>query len=238
MGRGTRSELKSAIRRGNVSVDGKIVRDPGFHVSGEEAVLFCGQPVVYEEMVYYLMNKPAGVISASEDPHTETVVDLIAEPKRKDLFPVGRLDKDTEGLLIITNDGALAHRLLAPGKHVDKVYEAEIEGIVTEADVEIFAEGLKIDEDVFGQNLKTSPSFTALPAKLEILSVDEQKKTSRIRITIREGKYHQIKRMFHAVGKEVAYLKRISMGPITLDPSLAPGEYRYLTDAERELLQV
>ena len=182
-----------------------------------------------------MLHKSAGCISATSG-NTETVMDYIAEPY-KDLFPCGRLDKDTEGLLIITNDGALAHRLLAPGKHVDKVYEAEIEGIVTEADVEIFAEGLKIDEDVFGQNLKTSPAFTALPAELEILSADEQKKTSRIRITIREGKYHQIKRMFHAVGSEVTELERIAFGPLTLDSSLGRGEHRYLTaEEERALL--
>jgi len=185
MGVGTRSELKKDIRKGGVSVDGEIAKDPGHSVSASSRVVFRGHEVVYEEFVYFMLHKPAGIISASEDEREDTVIDLIPEPRRRDLFPVGRLDRDTEGLLIITNDGALAHRLLAPGKHVDKVYEAEIEGIVTEADVEIFAEGLKIDEDVFGQNLKTSPSFTALPAKLEILSADEQKKTSRIRITIR-----------------------------------------------------
>ena len=222
MGCGTRKELRDLIRRGAVAVDGETIRDPGLHISGCEAVTLLDTPVFYEEKVYYMLNKPAGVISATEDRREKTVLDLILrshEKKRKDLFPVGRLDKDTEGLLLITNDGDLAHRLLAPGRHVPKVYEAEIDGIVTKEDVRSFREGLHVDA-----------SLTALPAELEILAVKGQ--TSRVRITIHEGKFHQIKRMFHTVGKEVTYLKRISMGPVRLDPSLSPGEYRRLTEQE------
>ena len=220
MGCGTRSELRRSVRKGNASVNGTVIKDPGYALNGTEEVTFCGKPVQYEEKVYYMLNKPQGVISASEDPNQKTVLDLIEEQKRRDLFPVGRLDKDTEGLLLITNDGELAHRLLAPGQHVDKVYEAEIRGIVTEEDVRAFAEGLVVDE-----------GFTALPAELEILSAGCDG-TSGIRITICEGKYHQIKRMFHARGKEVIYLKRLSMGPLVLDDALAPGEYRRLTEEE------
>ncbi|MBE5997732.1 MAG: rRNA pseudouridine synthase [Lachnospiraceae bacterium] len=236
MGCGTRSELRRRIHKGEASVDGKTVKDPGFTLKGGEEVLFAGENVSYEEKVYYMLHKPAGVISASEDKKAETVLDLIREPKRRDLFPVGRLDKDTEGLLLITNDGDLAHRLLAPGKHVDKVYEAAIDGIVTEEDVRKFSEGLVVDE-----------MLTALPAKLEILktetaadgnsAMENENARSFVRITIHEGKFHQIKRMFHAVGKEVIYLKRISMGPLTLDEDLAPGEYRRLTDKEIQALR-
>ena len=234
MGCGTRSELKAAVRKGRVSVDGAVIRDPGYAVTENACVDYDGRRVAYQAFVYVMLNKPAGVITATEDPRTQTVLDLLTGDDgqgtmRRDLAPVGRLDKDTEGLLLITNDGDLAHRLLAPGKHVDKVYEAEIDGIVTEEDVRAFAEGLPVDED-----------FTALPAKLEILpaSPDTAPGTSRIRITIREGKYHQIKRMFHAVGKEVTYLKRLSMGPLTLDETLAPGEYRRLSGEELGKLKV
>ena len=226
MGCGTRSELRRRIHKGEASVDGVRIKDPGYALKGDEEVIFAGKTVCYEEKVYYMLNKPAGVISASEDPKTKTVLDLIEEQKRRGLFPVGRLDKDTEGLLLITNDGELAHRLLSPGKHVDKVYTAETQGIVTEEDVKKFAEGLYVDE-----------SLTALPAKLEILPTEEGREgISRVKITIHEGKFHQIKRMFHAVGKEVIYLKRIAMGPLTLDEDLAEGTYRRLTEEELHLL--
>ena len=221
MGLGTRSELKGAIKKGEASVDGNVIKDPGYHVPAGAKVCFRGEDVSYTEHVYYMMNKPAGVITATEDASQKTVLDLIAEPKRKDLFPVGRLDKDTEGLLLITNDGALAHRLLAPGKHVDKVYFARVSGIVTEAEVRQFAAGLEVDE-----------SFTAMPAKLKILSATDG--ISEVELTIQEGKYHQVKRMFQAVGMEVIYLKRLSMGALSLDPKLAPGEYRLLTEKEME----
>ena len=169
-----------------------------------------------------MLNKPAGVISAASDRQETTVIDLIKDRKRDNLFPVGRLDKDTEGLLIITNNGELAHRLLSPKKHVDKVYFARINGQVTQSDVDIFSRGVDIGDE--------KPT---LPADLVICTSDE---VSEIRLTIREGRFHQVKRMFQAVGKEVVYLKRLRMGGITLDERLKPGEYRRLTEEEVERL--
>ncbi|MBR4763578.1 MAG: rRNA pseudouridine synthase [Lachnospiraceae bacterium] len=218
MGLGTRSEIKKAVRSGRVSVDGRTVRDPGTKVGPEDAVLFDGTAVTYEPYVYYMLHKPAGVISASEDRRERTCVDLIDETRRRDLFPVGRLDRDTEGLLLITNDGDLCHRLLTPSRHVDKVYFARVSGRVTGEDVRGFADGLQVDAD-----------FRAMPAQLRILRSDS---VSEVEIVIREGKFHQIKRMFRAVGKEVLYLKRLSMGSLTLDPALQPGTWRRLTAEE------
>ena len=225
MGAGTRSELKKEIRKSGVSVDGTVVTDPGFSVSASSRVVFRGTVIAYEEFVYYMLNKPAGVISASEDGREKTVVDLIPEPKRRDLFPVGRLDRDTEGLLIITNDGALSHRLLSPKHHVDKVYYVRVSGILTGNDIELFRDGLVLTD-----------GLECLPAHLTILSVSEDEYTSEAEITIREGKFHQVKRMFSSVGAEVLYLKRLSMGPLVLDPGLAPGESRRLTPDEMALL--
>ena len=225
MGVGTRSELKKDIRKGVVTVDGEVVKDPGRSVDASSQVIFKGISVAYEEFVYYMLNKPAGVISASEDEREETVIDLLPEPKRRDLFPVGRLDKDTEGLLIITNDGALAHRLLSPKHHVDKTYYVEASGILNDSDIELFSQGLVLTD-----------GLECLPADLKILSVSEDEYTSKAEITIREGKFHQVKRMFASVGAEVTYLKRLSMGPLTLDPELAPGEYRRLTAYELSYL--
>ncbi len=223
MGTGTRSELKKEIKAGNVTVDGLIVKDPGTSVSAGSSVVFRGRPVVFEEFVYYMLNKPSGIISASEDSRETTVVDLITERKRKDLFPVGRLDRDTVGLLIITNDGEMAHRLLSPKHHVDKLYYAKIDGDVNEEDVRLFSEGLRIDDDL-----------TCLPAELTITGREETESgiVTDIEVVIREGKFHQIKRMFRAVGKEVLYLKRLSMGPVRLDPQLEEGSFRRLTDEE------
>ena len=221
MGAGTRSELKQEIRRSGVSIDGVIIKDPGFSVSESSHVVFRGSVIAYEEFVYYMLNKPAGIISASEDDREPTVVDLITEQKRKDLFPVGRLDRDTEGLLLITNDGALSHRLLSPKHHVDKVYFARVSGILSDSDIELFREGLVLTD-----------GLECLPADLKILSVSEDEYISEAEITVREGKFHQVKRMFSSVGAEVLYLKRLSMGPLTLDPDLAPGEYRRLTADE------
>ena len=218
MGLGTRSEIKKAVRSGRVSVDGRTVTDPGTKVGPEDAVLFDGTAVTYEPYVYYMLHKPAGVISASEDRRERTCVDLIDETRRRDLFPVGRLDRDTEGLLLITNDGDLCHRLLTPSRHVDKVYYARISGKVTGEDVRGFASGLQVDAD-----------FRAMPAQLRILRSDS---VSEVEIVIREGKFQQIKRMFRAVGKEVLYLKRLSMGSLTLDPALQPGTWRRLTAEE------
>ena len=223
MGIGTRSRIKKEIRSGQVIVNGKPICRPELKINtDQDEVLFQGEPVTYEEYEYYMLNKPAGVISAASDRQETTVVDLIKDRKRDDLFPVGRLDKDTEGLLIITNNGELAHRLLSPKKHVDKVYFAKVKGIVTEADVKHFAQGLDIGDE--------KPT---LPAGLVICSSDE---ISGILLTIREGRFHQVKRMFQAVGKEVVYLKRLRMGSIALDESLKPGEYRRLTEEEVERL--
>lgn len=223
MGAGTRTEIKKAVKAGLVTVDGAVAKDPGMQVGKDSAVTYRGEPVVYEEFVYYMMNKPAGVISASDDSREETVVDLIDEQKRKDLFPAGRLDRDTEGLLLITNDGALAHRLLSPKHHVDKRYYAEVSGTVTEDDVQAFADGLVLPD-----------GLECLPAKLEILRAAA---TSEIEVVIQEGKFHQIKRMFATRGMEVLYLKRLTMGPLILDDTLEPGEYRRLTNEELQALK-
>ena len=219
---GTRQEVKKYIRQGRVKINEDVIRKPEYKIrEDKDEVTFDGAPVAYETFEYYMLNKPAGVISATEDKRDKTVLDLIKEKKRKDLFPVGRLDKDTEGLLLITNDGALAHRLLSPKKHVDKCYYAKISGAVTEDDVRAFKDGINI-------GTQEEPEWT-MPADLQIL---ENGTFSRIRLTIREGKFHQVKRMFLAVGKEVVYLKRERMGAFVLDETLAPGEYRKLTDSE------
>ena len=219
---GTRSEVKKLISKGLVTVNGSTVKKPEIKIDTDSDEVICqGINVSYAEYEYYMLNKPNGVISATEDPNQSTVLDLI-ESKRKDLFPVGRLDKDTEGLLLITNDGQLAHRLLAPGKHVDKVYYAKIDGRVTDEDVKAFEEGLDIGDDK-----KTLPGF------LKILSSGEM---SEIELTIHEGRFHQVKRMFKAVGKEVVFLKRLSMGNLSLDPSLKPGDYKELKKDEIDRL--
>lgn len=219
---GTRQEVKKYIRQGRVKKNEDIIKKPEYKIrEDEDKITFDGAPVAYETFEYYMLNKPAGVISATEDKRDITVLNLIKEKKRKDLFPVGRLDKDTEGLLLITNDGALAHRLLSPKKHVDKCYYAKIRGGVTEDDVRVFKERINI-------GTQEEPEWT-MPAELKIL---EKGTVSRIRLTIREGKFHQVKRMFLAVGKEVVYLKRERMGALVLDEELAPGEYRKLTDSE------
>ncbi len=224
MGVGTRQEVKRKIRKGMILVNGKAARSPDLKIrEGEDRICAEGREIEYAAFEYFMLNKPAGVVSATEDSRDSTVTDLIKEKRRKDLFPVGRLDKDTEGLLLITNDGELAHRLLSPRRHVDKTYYARIRGCVTEEDVRMFAHGLDI-------GTKEQKEQT-MPGKLEILAGGEE---SRIRLTIQEGKYHQVKRMFQAVGKEVIYLKRERMGPLILDENLEPGEYRRLTAEELE----
>lgn len=224
MKRGSRSEVKERIRKGSVFVDGQAVLDPGFKVDPDRMrIALNGEAVGWAETEYYMLNKPQGVVSATEDSLHTTVVDLIADSKRKDLFPVGRLDMDTEGLLLITNDGALAHRLLSPNRKVDKVYLAHVAGKLP-ADVrERFAEGLVLKDG------------TALrPASLTFLKNPEEAgdAAAEALLTIREGKFHQVKRMFEAVGGTVVYLKRISMGPLSLDEALKPGQYRALTKDE------
>ena len=218
-GLGTRKQVRELIKKQQVIVNDTIVRQPDQKIDSEaDSILVQGKPVLYESFSYYMMNKPQGVVSATKDEKEKTVLSLITEAKRRDLFPVGRLDKDTEGLLLITNDGKLANELLAPGKHVDKTYCARIRGRVTEAEIEKFREGLDIGDE--------KPTA---PACLRILEAGEE---SEIEITITEGRYHQIKRMFEAVGMKVVYLKRLSMGNLRLDPSLKSGEYRRLTEEE------
>lgn len=249
MGVGTRSEVKQYIRKGRITINGSVVKKPEDKVLlNEDEVQFDGTIISYQSMEYFMLNKPAGVVSATTDERFQTVVELIYESKRKDLFPVGRLDKDTEGLLLLTNDGDLAHRLLSPKKHVDKTYEALVKGEVTNEDIIAFGKGLVVDD-----------TFTALPARLIIkqakteryeeqeviqflkdrnVSIPMQETISQIQLTIHEGKFHQVKRMFQAVGKEVVYLKRCSMGTLQLDKKLGLGEYRTLTQEEiKELYQ-
>ena len=227
MGEGTRQEVKKQIRRGAVTVNGETVRSPERKVSEGDQVCLDGIEVTYAKMEYYMLNKPGGVVSATEDKRDRTVLDLIQDKKRKDLFPVGRLDRDTEGLLLITNDGELSHRLLSPRRHVDKTYYAEVDGRTTEQTKKAFREGVDI-------GTREEPLVT-MPADLEILEAGRD--LSRVRLTIREGKFHQVKRMFHAQGMEVVYLKRESMGPLRLDESLKPGEYRPLTEEEIKRLK-
>lgn len=224
MKKGSRSEVKKLIKSGRVTVDGQTVREPEQKFDPERAqISLDGQTVSYASFEYFMLNKPQGVVSATEDRRFQTVVDLIGDARRKDLFPAGRLDIDTEGLLLITNDGQLAHQLLSPKKHVDKVYFARVEGILPSDVKEQFAKGLTLDGEV-----KT------LPAQLELL---KEGPVSEVRLTIHEGKFHQVKRMFEAVGCRVIYLKRLSMGSLVLDETLAPGEYRRLTDDELRALK-
>lgn len=222
---GSRSEVKQYIRKGEVRVNDKVITTSDYKVDENDAVTYQGQTVGYHPYAYYMLYKPAGCVSATQDNTSKTVLEYIQDPIHKDLFPVGRLDKDSEGLLIVTNDGELSHNLLSPKKHVDKTYYAEINGIIVNEDIISFQSGLDIGDD--------KPT---LPATLIILSVDISTQTSRIQVTIHEGRYHQVKRMVQAVGKQVTYLKRLTMGGLHLDESLAPGEYRNLTAGEISLL--
>ena len=224
---GTRSQVKELIRKKRITVNGDIVTKPEFKVDTDKDTIFLDDKCLsYTEYEYYMLNKPAGVISATEDKSQQTVIDLIKTRKRKDLFPVGRLDKDTEGLLLITNDGALAHNLLSPGKHVDKTYYSIVKGRIDKDVVDTFAKGFIVDKEL-----------TAMPSKLEIISYNSDMDCSEVNITIKEGKFHQIKRMFAAVGSEVLFLKRLSFGSLGLDNTLKPGEYRSLTETEVNLLK-
>ncbi|SEJ33654.1 16S rRNA pseudouridine516 synthase [Bhargavaea ginsengi] len=224
-GFGSRKDVKALLKQGAVSVDGVPVKDPALHVdpdSGEVTVY--GDPVDYREFIYVMMHKPPGVISATEDTRDRTVVDLLPyEYRRFKPFPVGRLDKDTEGLLLLTNDGKLSHELLSPKKHVGKTYYAVIEGEVTEADGAAFRQGVELDD-----------GYVTKPAELSILRSGPE---SEIELTITEGKYHQVKRMFESRGKQVTYLKRLTMGPLELDPALGKGEWRELSEDELTALK-
>lgn len=218
---GTRSQVKEFIKKGRVTVDAAVVKACDLKIDTDiNSVCFDGNPVGYVEYEYYMLNKPMGVITATTDKTEKTVTDLIPS-KRKDLFPVGRLDKDTEGLLLITNDGELAHKALAPKSHVDKTYYAVVKGVISDETVENFKKGLYVDS-----------SLTSLPAHLQVEAYNSMSDESYIYITIHEGKFHQIKRMFEAVGSCVLYLKRISFGSLTLDSALTPGQFRQLTDEE------
>lgn len=306
MGVGSRSDLKKAIRKSLVTVNGAVEKDPGAQVSAEDHICFDGAEIRYAEQQYYMLHKPAGVLSASEDRRQTTVVDLINlndELVRKDLFPVGRLDKDTEGLLIITNDGPLAHQLLVPKHHIDKTYYAIVTGTITEDDQRVFTRGIRYDEKLtalpatlrvlstgktvaalrrelgFPENVSAfvpsdevnaadgQPAFTrsdashmlaemritdptarllrtrlAGPAFIgaeEPADITEDSLVSEVEITIQEGKFHQIKKMVKALpgGKEILYLRRITMGALRLDPNLAPGEFRKLSEDEIRILK-
>lgn len=220
MGFGSRKDVKILLKSKAVEVNGEVIRDAKQHVDEvADTVTVVGEVVEYAEFIYLMMNKPPGVISATEDKYDETVIDLLGDGERHfEPFPVGRLDKDTEGLLLLTNDGKLAHELLSPKKHVAKTYYARIEGRVTEEDGEAFRNGVVLDD-----------GYQTKEAQLKILASGEE---SEIELTITEGKFHQVKRMFESVDKQVVYLKRLSMGSLQLDPDLELGEYRYLTEEE------
>jgi 16S rRNA pseudouridine516 synthase len=225
LGYGSRKEVKQLLKSSAVTVDGVVVKDAKQHVdTSKQSISLNGEIIEYKEFIYLMMNKPQGVLSATEDSSCETVIDLLElSDQVYEPFPVGRLDKDTEGLLLITNDGQLAHRLLSPKKHVPKTYFAIIDGEVTEDDIKAFAAGLTLDD-----------GYETKPGELKVLNAGIR---SDIELTITEGKFHQVKRMFEAVGKSVVYLQRISMGPLPLDASLELGEYRELSDEEVELLR-
>lgn len=301
MGVGSRSDLKKAIRKSLVTVNGAVEKDPGAQVSAEDRICFEGAEIRYAEQQYYMLHKPAGVLSASEDRRQTTVVDLIRDAAstdasaanasasdhhaadghadgriarntedarvRKDLFPVGRLDKDTEGLLIITNDGPLAHQLLVPKHHIDKTYYAIVTGTITEDDQCAFTRGIRYDEKLTAlpatlrvlstgktvAELRRALGFTATSERLlrtrlagpafigaeEPADITDDTLVSEVEITIQEGKFHQIKKMVKALpgGKEILYLRRITMGALRLDPALAPGEFRKLRQEEIKILK-
>lgn len=301
MGVGSRSDLKKAIRKSLVTVNGAVEKDPGAQVSAEDRICFDGAEIRYAEQQYYMLHKPAGVLSASEDRRQTTVVDLIRDAAstdasaanasaadhhaagghadgriarstedarvRKDLFPVGRLDKDTEGLLIITNDGPLAHQLLVPKHHIDKTYYAIVTGTITEDDQRAFTRGIRYDEKLTAlpatirvlstgktvAALRRELGFTATSERLlrtrlagpafigaeEPADITDDTLVSEVEITIQEGKFHQIKKMVKALpgGKEILYLRRITMGALRLDPDLAPGEFRKLRQEEIKILK-
>lgn len=271
LGYGTRSAVKILIRLGAVTVNGKQVKDHGLQINpNEDVIVLDGETIQYRDSVYVILHKPAGVVSATEDKRDRTVIDLL-DPELTVLspFPVGRLDKDTEGLLLITNDGKLSHELLSPRKHVPKTYRALVAGDVGPEDIQKFTQGVTLDDE-----------YVTMPAQLKVLAKQSQNESadtgstpvdegyakelvearilvpeaklvadaetgesvdlstlSWIELTIHEGKFHQVKRMFEAVGKKVLYLRRIAMGPLQLDASLAPGDWRELTEEEVESLR-
>ena len=226
LGYGTRKELKKIVRNGIVEVNGVVAKDSGMQVDPEkDKIVVNGEEIYYRKFIYLMMNKPDGVISATYDNRDETVIDLLeVEHQVFEPFPVGRLDKDTVGLLLLTNDGELNHRLIAPKWKVDKVYFAKIDKKVTESDIKAFQKGITLDD-----------GYVCKEAKLEIQSASEE--GSEVLVTIQEGKFHQVKRMFEAVGKKVVYLKRVEFGTLKLDEDLEEGEYRELTEEEIAILK-
>ena len=221
---GSRTEVKNFLKTGRVTVNGKKAKSAKLQINEDtDEICFDGEKLDYEEFVYYMMNKPQGVISATEDTKHKTVLDLLDDYARaKEVFPVGRLDIDTHGLLLLTNDGKLAHALLSPKRHLDKTYLAQVNGIMTDEDIETFAQGIPLKD------------FTCQPAKLELVSIDTEKDQSLVRVTIAEGKFHQVKRMVAYCGKEVVDLQRLTMGTLTLDEDLKRGEWRRLSKEELE----
>ena len=221
----SRKEVKQLIRQGRILVDGIPAASAEEKYTPEQVeITVDGQPIAYARVTWLMMNKPAGVVSATEDSRQKTVLDLLSpDLRRRNLFPVGRLDRDTEGLLLLTNDGELAHRLLSPRYHVDKRYYVRVAGTLTDEDCRAFAAGLTLGD-----------GLECLPAELEILRAGAE---SEAYVTLREGKYHQVKRMLAALGKPVLYLQRVQMGNLTLDPKLEKGNYRFLTAEEQKTLE-
>jgi pseudouridylate synthase len=221
-GVGTRKEVKELLKKRLIKVNDEIVKDGKIHVNeNEDTVKYKDEIISYKKFVYIMLNKPNGVISATEDKVHKTVIDLLGDEYRTfEVFPVGRLDIDTEGLLLLTNDGVLSHNLLSPNKHVDKKYYVELEKLLTEMDIAKLEKGVELKD------------FTTKDAKVEIIENGEESDKIRVYITISEGKFHQVKRMFKAVGNEVKYLKRVKMGTLSLDENLKLGEYRELTEDE------
>lgn len=221
LGYGTRKEIKQVAKKGLIKVNGEIVKDNGMQVDPEvDRISINGEEIFYRKYIYLMMNKPDGVISATFDNRDETVIDLLEiEHQVFNPFPIGRLDKDTVGLLLLTNDGELNHRLISPKWKVDKIYYAKIDKLVTDSDIKKFESGITLDD-----------GYICKEAKLEIIKASEE--GSEVMLTIQEGKFHQVKRMFEAVDKKVTYLKRVEFGTLKLDKDLEEGEYRELTDEE------
>nr|WP_263312959.1 pseudouridine synthase [Mammaliicoccus sp. Marseille-Q6498] len=223
-GIGTRKEVKKFLKKNLVTVNDEIVKKPEMHINPEEdTVTFDDIPIEYEPVVYLMMNKPAGYISATEDDEHETVIDIVPEYMHLDIFPVGRLDKDTEGLLLLTNDGKFSHQIMSPKQKVPKLYYAELDGFIKEEAIDVFKKGIDLGD------------FTSTPSELEILENGDE---SKALVTIYEGKFHQVKRMFHSINCEVTFLKRLKIGQLELDENLEPGEYRHLTEEDFNLLNI
>lgn len=225
MGYGSRKDVKRIIKEGRIQVNGKIIKENDFKINPyNDIIILDGKRIFYRKYIYLMMNKPKGVVSSTDDPTNRTILDLIDEEYLVfNPFPAGRLDKDTEGLLLLTNDGEFAHEILSPNRKIDKTYYVEVEGFIEEKYKDKFYEGITLDD-----------GYKTLPSKLEII---ESNLFSKARLTIREGKYHQVKRMFESLNMKVVYLKRLSMGSLKLDENLGLGKYRELTEEEIQLLK-